>query len=160
MSEASRSRRWMPLAAVLALVLPLALSAQSGSIAGKVTDGSTRQPIADVRVVIPGTALETQTNRDGEYRLVNVRPGRALVGVFRLGYKATSDTVRVTANGVTPHDFAMTASLVTLSEVVVTGTAGNQERKAQSAQVASIPAASIVASAPISSVGELLQSRN
>jgi TonB-linked SusC/RagA family outer membrane protein len=159
MSASVPSRRWMSVAAALAFAIPFALQAQTGSVAGKVTDASTRQPIADVRVVIPGTALETQTNRDGEYRLVNVRPGRITVGVFRLGYKATSDTVRVAANGVTTHNIVMTASLVTLSEVVVTGTAGNQERKAQSAQVASVSAASIVSAAPISSVGELLQSR-
>jgi TonB-linked SusC/RagA family outer membrane protein len=53
----------------------------------------------------------------------------------------------------------MTASLVTLSEVVITGTAGNQERRAQSAQVASINAAQLTKDAPVSSVGELLQSR-
>jgi TonB-linked SusC/RagA family outer membrane protein len=149
----------MSVAAVLAFAVPFALRAQTGSVAGKVTDASTRQPVADVRVVIPGTALETQTNRDGDYRLVNVRPGRVTVGVFRLGYKASSDTVRVPANGVATHNIVMTASLVTLSEVVVTGTAGNLERKAQSAQVASVAAASIVAAAPISSVGDLLQSR-
>src|SRR6476661_3514376 len=53
----------------------------------------------------------------------------------------------------------MTASLVTLSEVVVTGTAGNQERRAQPAQVASLDAAALVKTAPVSNVGEVLQSR-
>jgi TonB-linked SusC/RagA family outer membrane protein len=153
------SRRWVLPVAVLMLALPTALFGQTGTIVGKATDRTTRQPLAGARVVIPGTTLETQTNKDGEYRVTNVQPGRTSVGVLRLGYKAASDTIRVVAGQTATLDFAMTASLVTLSEVVVTGTAGNQERRAQSAQVASINASELVKNAPVSSVGELLQSR-
>ncbi len=53
----------------------------------------------------------------------------------------------------------MSASLVTLSELVVTGTAGNQERKAQAAVVASVSAADVIRDAPITSVANLLQAR-
>ena len=151
--------RWAWTATVLTLALPAALFAQTGSIVGKVVDRATRQPLAGARIVIPGTALETQTNRDGEYRVANVQTGRTSVGVLRLGYRALSDTVRVLAGQSASLDFAMVPSLVTLSEVVVTGTAGNQERRAQSAQVASINASDLIKNAPISNVGELLQSR-
>ncbi len=147
------------LALTILLSLPSALLAQAGTIAGKVTDRATQMPLADARLIIPGTALETQTNREGVYRITNVPAGRVSVGVLRLGYKAQSDTVRVIAGQTTTLNFVMTASLVTLSEVVVTGTAGNQERRAQSAQVASVNAAELVKQAPISNVGELLQSR-
>lgn len=153
------TRRWALSIAVLLMALPTTLLAQAGTIAGKVVDRATRQPLAGARIVIPGTALETQTNRDGEYRVTNLQAGRTSVGVLRLGYKGMSDTVRVVAGQTASLDFAMTASLVTLSEVVVTGTAGNQERRAQSAQVASINASDVVKNAPVSNVGELLQSR-
>ncbi|MCC6770387.1 MAG: SusC/RagA family TonB-linked outer membrane protein [Gemmatimonadaceae bacterium] len=149
----------------LLLALSLSLSrgdmlAQTGTIAGKVTDVATNLPLSDVRVTIPGTALVTLSNSTGDYRLVNVSPGRVTLAIFRLGYRATRDTVRVDAGQTLTHDVKLSASLVTLSELVVTGTAGNQERRAQSAQVASIAADQIVKDAPIKTIGELLQSRS
>jgi len=154
-----RSLPWLLLAALFTLLLPSGLMAQTGSVSGKVTDRGTRQPIADAQVVVPGTALVTQTNKEGDYRLSNVPAGRVQVSAFRLGYKAVSDTVRLLVGGTATKNLEMSSSLVTLSEVVVTGTAGNQERRAQSAQVASVNAAQLVKDAPVSTVSELLQSR-
>ena len=151
--------RWLFPALLAVLSVPAAAAAQNGTVTGKVTDRSTRQPVADAQVVIVGTTLVTQTSKEGDYRLSNVPAGRVNVGVFRLGYKAMGDTVRVVAGQTTTKNFDMTSSLVTLSEVVVTGTAGNQERRAQSAQVASVNAAQLTKDAPVSTVSELLQSR-
>ncbi|MGQ0645971.1 MAG: SusC/RagA family TonB-linked outer membrane protein [Gemmatimonadaceae bacterium] len=158
LSRASFPRSVLPAVAMLS-VLSSALLAQTGTVTGKVTDIATQRPVADVRVTIAGTALSTQTNAEGDYRLVNLRPGRLTVAVFRLGYKAAGDTVRLAAGQTATLNIQLSPSLVTLSELVITGTAGNQERRAQSAQVASISATQIVREAPIKSVGELLQSR-
>jgi len=145
--------------ALLALS-PLSVAmAQTGTIVGKVTDVATKQPISDVRLVLSGGAAETQSNKDGEFRLVNVKAGSVIVAAFRLGYKTKADTLTVAAGQTATANFQMTASLVTLSELVVTGTAGNQERKAQAALVASVSAADIIKDAPITSVANLLQSR-
>lgn len=141
------------------MAIPAALVAQTGIITGKVTDGASGAPIADARVTIGGTALATITSGVGEYRLTNVRPGRVTVAVFRLGFKAAGDTLRVAAGQTITFNVAMTATAATLSEVVVTGTAGNQERRAQSAQVASLAVTEILKDAPVTSVGALLQSR-
>ncbi len=124
------------------------------------TDAATQQSIADVRVTVLGTTLVALTNATGDYRIANVAPGRAILAVFRLGYRASRDTVNLEAGQTLTHDVKLGASLVTLSELVVTGTAGNQERRAQSAQVASIAADQIVKDAPIKTIGELLQSRS
>ena len=160
MSHRASLLRLAQLVAVLLLVLPSrALFAQTGTITGKVTDAATSQAIADARVIVRGTTLEALTNRDGEFRLVAVRAGSIVVGVFRLGYKATTDTVRVTAGQTATMTVQMTASTVNLSQIVVTGTAGNQERKAQAAVVASVSAADIIASAPVSNVAGTLQSQ-
>ncbi|MCC6931202.1 MAG: SusC/RagA family TonB-linked outer membrane protein [Gemmatimonadaceae bacterium] len=158
-SSAPAVSRWLQLAAGLVLVVPFALQAQTGTIVGRVTDAATQGPVAEARVTVVGTALVTSTNASGDYRLVNVRPGRVTITVFRLGYKAAGDTVRVQSGETVTLNVAMTASLAKLSEVVVTGTAGNQERRAQSAQVASLTVAEIVKEAPIRNVGEVLQSR-
>ncbi len=90
-------RRLAVAATVLVLALPTRVFAQTGTITGKVTDVATKQPIAEARVVLPGTAFQTQTTKDGEFRFTNVRPGSITVGAFRLGFKAVSDTVRVVA---------------------------------------------------------------
>ncbi len=152
-------RRLALAATFVVLALPTRVFAQTGTITGKVTDVATKQPIAEARIVLPGTAFATQTSKDGEFRFTNVRSGPIVVGAFRLGYKAVSDTVRVVANQTVTVNLQMNASLVNLSEIVVTGTAGNQERKAQAALVASVKASDIIKDAPITSVANLLQSR-
>ncbi|MHB1096453.1 MAG: SusC/RagA family TonB-linked outer membrane protein [Gemmatimonadaceae bacterium] len=147
-------------ALIALLIVPLAaLSAQTGSITGKVVDKTTQRPLAEARIVIPGTTLEARSDDAGVFRFAAVRPGRLVIGVYRIGYKATSDTVVVTAGRASTVNLQMTASLVTLSELVITGTAGNLERKAQSALVASVSAARVIETAPIATVANLLQSR-
>jgi TonB-linked SusC/RagA family outer membrane protein len=136
------------------------LLAQTGTITGKVVDRTSSQPIADARVFVTGTALEVSTNAQGDYRLANVRPGRAQIVVLRLGYRAAQDTVQVVAGQTTTRNFELSQSLTTLADVVVTGTAGNQERRAQASQIATVPTAEIVKEIPtVKTVNELLQSR-
>ncbi len=160
MSYQSSLKRVILFVAALLIMLPArALLAQTGTITGKVVDGATSQGIPDARIVLRGTTFETITSRDGEFRFSAARAGTAIIGVFRLGYKATSDTVKVTAGQTTTLTVTMTQSTVNLSQVVVTGTAGNQERKAQSAVVASVSAADIIATAPVNNVANTLQSQ-
>jgi TonB-linked SusC/RagA family outer membrane protein len=154
------TRRLVAVAALMVFAAPLrAVQAQTGTITGKVTDAATKLPIADVRVIITGTTFEAQTGRDGEFRLVNVRPGAVTVSAFRIGYRLKQDTVRVAAGQTIALNLEMTASVINLSEVVVTGTAGNQERKAQAALVASVSAADVIKDAPVTNVANMLQSR-
>ncbi len=147
------------LAALLVLASGGVATAQTGTIVGKVTDAATKQPIAAARVVLSGLTGETQSSVSGEFRFSNVRPGLVIVASFRLGYKTAADTVTVVAGQTVTAEIAMNASLVTLSELVVTGTAGNQERKAQAALVATVTASEVIKDAPITSVANLLQSR-
>ncbi|MBW7934050.1 MAG: SusC/RagA family TonB-linked outer membrane protein [Gemmatimonadaceae bacterium] len=146
-------------ALIALLAVPAALYAQTGSITGKVIDKTTQRPLSEARIVIPGTTLEARTNDVGEFRFAAVRPGRMVIGVYHIGYKATSDTVVVTAGRASSVTLEMTASLVTLNELVITGTAGNLERKAQAALVASVSAKQVIETAPIATVANLLQSR-
>lgn len=160
MSPFSRQRGWVTALAICVLAAPPAWAqTTSGTVTGTITDRATRQPITDARVVIPGTALETQSNARGEYHFSNVPPGRVQVGVFRIGYKAETDTVRLASGGTATLNFTLAQSATTLSDIVVTGTAGNQERRAQSAAVASVTAADIKKEAAISSVDEMLTAR-
>lgn len=159
MSHRLSITRWA--AAVASLVLAGSLGAQTptGTVTGKVIDAATKLPISDVRVVVVGTQFAAPTNKDGEYRLVNVRAGAVTIGVLRIGYKSMQQPVTVVAGQTATLNFELSQSAINLSEVVVTGTAGNQERKAQSALVASVSAADVIKDAPVTNVANLLQSR-
>ncbi|MEA3245033.1 MAG: carboxypeptidase-like regulatory domain-containing protein, partial [Gemmatimonadota bacterium] len=153
-------RRVPSLVARIAFALaPAVAAAQSGSIAGTVKDQTSQQPLSDVRIAVAGTTLGTLSNQQGEFRLATVRAGRVIVTAMRIGYKPSVDTVNILAGQTATIAFNMTESLVNLSEVVVTGTAGNQERKAQAALVASLQTADVLKDAPVTSVANLLQSR-
>lgn len=153
-------RRRLLAAATLIIAAPVAaLQAQTGTITGTVTDAATKSPVSDARIVITGTTFESQTGRDGQYRLTSVKPGLVTISAYRIGYRLKQDTVRVAAGQTVTLDLQMTQSVINLSEVVVTGTAGNQERKAQAALVASVTAADVIKDAPVSNLASLLQSR-
>ena len=136
-----------------------AQQAGTGSVNGVVTDRESKAPIEGARIVVTGTTLETQSNDRGEYRLVGIRPGLAQVGVLRIGYRAGADTVRISANNASTHNFELSKTVTTLQELVVTGTVGNQERRAQPAQVASVNATDIKENAVVNTVNDMLQSR-
>lgn len=162
MHRTSRWRRRLCIALAGLVGLTSAASAQqagTGSVSGVITDRESRAPIEGARIVVTGTTLETQSNARGEYRLVGVRPGVVQVGVLRIGFRAGADTVRIVANENTVRDFALAKTVTTLQELVVTGTVGNQERRAQPAQVASVSATEIKENAIVNTVNDMLQSR-
>lgn len=152
--------RWTLPAASLVLVFSgSAALAQTGTVTGKVTSEA-GAPIAGARIVITGTTLEAQTADAGTFRITNVPPGRVVVRVFKLGFKSAIDSTSLTPGGAVTADFNLAESLVALSQVVITGTAGNQERRAQSADVASLDASSVTEKQPtIATVGNLMQSQ-
>jgi TonB-linked SusC/RagA family outer membrane protein len=133
----------------------------SATVTGRVTsEGGT--PVSGAIVTIPSLRLSATTNDAGIYRLP-VPTDRFVarsdsLRVTRLGYRPT--TVRFTlAPGRVTVDVTLTSQAVSLEQVVVTGTAGNQERRAQAAVVATIDAAQTVKEAPINSVTQLLGAR-
>src|SRR5215204_397020 len=136
----------------------LSLHAQQGSIAGKVSDASTGEPLENARVVLTGPNRVETTGQDGQYTFRGVAPGRYLLRVLRLGYQPTGDTVQVAAGEVVAHNFAMTLSPVQLDELVTTAT-GQQSRLEIGNSIATIPAAQIAEEAPITEFTNLLSGR-
>ena len=162
MPPTSRPRQW----AGWTLTLVLALGANrasaqsaSGVIAGTVVDRASRAPMSDVRVSSRAPRSRRRPTRgrvpDHE-RPAGRRAGRR--AAHRLHARPPTPCASP-AGGTATLNFTLTASLTTLSEVVVTGTVGNQERRAQAAQVATVSAADVKANAAITNVNEMLQSR-
>lgn len=107
---------------VVALVL-LGFSgafAQSGKIAGTVTDAETNQPLPGVNVVVVGTDLGAATDAKGNYTILNVPPGTYQVRAQMIGYAATTQTDVSVAIGLTRTlDFQLQVEAIAGQEVVV-----------------------------------------
>ena len=105
----------------LALLLTAtAAQAQTGKIAGVVTDEATGDPLPGVNVVIDGTTQGATTNVDGYYAILNVRPGEYDVRASFIGFTpAVRQGVRVNVDLTTTVDFALQEETVGLDEIVV-----------------------------------------
>lgn len=136
-------------------------SADSAMVAGTVTNEG-GVPIPNARVTLVTLQLSTVTNDAGAYRLV-IPAARFVAGsdtlrVVRLGFRPQNIAVTLTPGRVVV-DVVMTAQALQLERVLVSGVVGNQERRAQSAVVATIDASDVVREAPITNVTQLLSSR-
>jgi TonB-linked SusC/RagA family outer membrane protein len=145
--------------ATLILAPPQTLAAQGASVEGTIRDAATGAAIADAGVTVVGTRLQGVSNVTGYYRIAGIPAGTVTLNVRRIGYKTFSTTVTLADGQNFTGDFAITASVVLLEEVVVTGTAGKQERRAQGAVVADVDVAGIAQVAPINTAADALQSR-
>jgi TonB-dependent starch-binding outer membrane protein SusC len=154
---------WNPLAFVVALGVllsaPGVLEAQQGTLTGQVTDARTGAPISAAQVFVVGTQVGTLTDANGNYRIANLTAGPRQISAMYLGYRTETLDVNVLAGQVVTLDFRLAVSAVALDEIIVTGTAGRQDRRAQAASISSYNAAAITEIAPITSVATLLQAR-
>jgi TonB-linked SusC/RagA family outer membrane protein len=146
----------------LALFLfPAGLSAQGTTITGTVRAQS-QAPVRGAYVALPGLGVATVANDAGLYQLRvpadKARGQQEKLIVNQIGYRPYETTVTIGA-GAQRLDITLQEEAVVLDEVVVTGTVGRQERKAQSAVVASVDAARTAQVAPVTNVTNLLQSR-
>lgn len=142
------------------MLLTTGLRAQGvGVVTGRVTDRAGNQPLAGVQVFIPATTLRTLTSADGRYTLHNVPAGAVEVRAIRLGYSAGIQRLELAGGDTATADFALAASALALDELVVTGTAGETERRAQPAVVASIDVSEVVERGTVSSVQDILTAR-
>ncbi|MGH7445072.1 MAG: TonB-dependent receptor plug domain-containing protein, partial [Longimicrobiales bacterium] len=148
---------WLTAGLLAVAMLPLSAAAQDrGTLAGTVTDQTTDAPLAGVQITVTGTQLGTITNDEGRFVLVNVPVGPREVRVNSIGYASASQTVTVVAGETLTLEFALQQSAVALDELVVTGTVGAVERRAQPAVIASIDAAEQVERGTATSVTDLL----
>jgi TonB-dependent starch-binding outer membrane protein SusC len=141
------------------LAPPRSLAAQGANVEGTITDAASRAPLVDAQVLVEGTRLQGVTNARGYYRIGSIPAGTITLQVRRIGYKTLSTSVTLADNQNFTGDYSLTASVVLLEEVVVTGTAGKQERKAQGAVVADVNVSDLNAVAPLNVATDALRSR-
>ncbi|HZO19611.1 MAG TPA: SusC/RagA family TonB-linked outer membrane protein, partial [Gemmatimonadaceae bacterium] len=143
---------------VVALLAPARVAAQGeATIAGTVTDSSTRTPVPGVQITIAGTARGTLTDDGGRYALRGVPAGTVSLRVQRLGYAPVERSVAVSAGQTADVDFVLTPVARVLTEVVATGY-GTSIRRELSSSVSSLQAAE-VQNAAVAGVDAALQGK-
>ncbi|MGE0158651.1 MAG: SusC/RagA family TonB-linked outer membrane protein [Gemmatimonadales bacterium] len=161
MDRVSRTRWYLRSGALAALLLlsTQAVSAQTGTIAGRVLDAQTGGTIPAAQVFISELDIGVLTQQNGSYLLQNVPAGPRSVTVQRIGYGQVTQNVTVTAGQTAVLDFRITEQALALDEIVVTGTAGGSARRAlgNSVEVASV--AALTDQAPITNLQGVLAGR-
>ncbi len=116
-------------AAALTAAVP-AVAQEPGNITGQVTDATAGTPLGEVQVYLAGAGLGTLSRQDGRYLLVNVPAGTYEMRAERIGMSTVSTQVTVTAGETVVQDFTLSSEALGLDEIIVTGTAGGQQRRA------------------------------
>lgn len=116
-----RKRRMSPWLwlALLGMLVPAELGAQSRSVTGRVIDATTMQPISNASVSVVGVPSPgvTLTDAQGRFTLV-VQAGATRIAVQALGYVRTEIEVGA---GDAQIEIALQPDVFRLEEVVVTG---------------------------------------
>lgn len=154
--------RFRPLLAwgLVALIAPATVSAQNTILSG-VVRSETQSAVRGAFVSIPSLELSAVTNDQGSYRLTvpaEHASSQVTLMVSSIGYRSTEVRVQLEPGAVT-RDVTMSEQAISLDELLVTGTAGRQERRAQPATVTSIDAARIAEVSPVQTIANVLQSR-
>ena len=113
--------RRVPLFLLLStLFISSVLHAQTGKIAGKITDKLTDDPLIGVNVIVEGTSLGAATDVDGYYTILNVLPGNYSLKASYIGYApATIVDLRVNIDQTTEANIQLSEETIQTSEVVV-----------------------------------------
>ena len=93
--------------------------AQTGSMKGKVTDGTA--PIPSVNILIVGENVGTATNLDGHYSLDLIPIGEYELRFSVVGYETQFIDVIIQPNKTLELDVKLNSKMIELGEVQVTG---------------------------------------
>src|SRR5947199_4261119 len=114
------SRR-VSLVCLVALLATKAVAAQqAGTVSGTVLAAKDGAPLPGASVVVVGTARAALANAQGRYHL-SVPAGTATVKARLIGYESADQQVPVKAGETVSADFRLTATPLTLNELVVVG---------------------------------------
>lgn len=155
-------RRRLPRLASIAVAallgtVPAVAHAQGGTISGSVAVGGSLRPLGGAQIVVEGQpGRGAVSDAAGRFHIVGVAGSSVTLNARLIGYRPASRTVQVGANDVR---FLLSERAVELNEMVVTGTAGGEQKRALGTSVAQVNAADVLAKTPVPSVDALLNGR-
>ena len=152
-------RTVLAVSAMLALAAPLGAQRVTGTVTGRVIDRQTMRPLVGAQIRVTGTDRGASSGETGVYRIAGVQAGSVTLVAQRIGYAVASQTVTVTADGVTTADFGLTVSATTLDQVIVTATGQSERKRESGVSTASIDGSQVVKAA-VSTFADVLSSRS
>ena len=128
-------------------------SAQSGKIAGRVTDAATGEPIPGANVIVQATGQGDAADLDGYYTVLNVSPGTVTLQVSSVGYASlTIEGVDVnigqtsTVNAeLRAEDLGLGDLVVRAERPVVETDVSNSRTNVSAAEIEALPASDVQA---------------
>jgi outer membrane receptor protein involved in Fe transport len=102
------------------LLVTAELGFAQGKIAGRVTDAATGEALIGVNVVIDGTTQGTTTDVDGNYIILNVRPGEYTLRFSYIGFSTQLvSEIRVSTGQTTRYDLELREEVIEGEEIVI-----------------------------------------
>jgi TonB-dependent receptor len=95
--------------------------AQSGNVAGVISDATDGSPLLGANIIVSGTSIGTTTDREGKYRLLKLPEGRNLILYMYIGYETDSVWVNIISGRTVAVDVKLSPKAIVGQEVVVTG---------------------------------------
>lgn len=112
--------RFLSIVSLAVLSTSIALAQGSGKISGKITDSQSGEPLIGANVIIVGTTMGSATDIDGNYYILNVRPGSYALRVSFIGYQTINiSNVIVTSELTTELDIKLSSEAITVAEVEI-----------------------------------------
>jgi TonB-linked SusC/RagA family outer membrane protein len=145
--------------ALLAMPVAQAHAQNTGTITGRVTDGSGTAALQNAQVSVAAAGLGSLTNTAGRYIITNVPAGAVTLTVDLIGYERVSRTVTLAAGDTVVANFALGVSVLGLDAVIVTGTAGGTQRRAVGNVVSTVDAEALLKTTPITNMDQLMGQR-
>jgi outer membrane receptor protein involved in Fe transport len=104
------------------LIIPFLATAQTGTLKGMIIDAKTKEPLADVAVVLQDS-LQTATLADatGQFLLQAIAPGKYTLRASHIGYVTFTTEVEITAHNNSIITLPLSRTTLDLSTVTVTG---------------------------------------
>jgi TonB-dependent SusC/RagA subfamily outer membrane receptor len=128
--------------------------AQTGTVAGTVTDAETGETLPGANVFIGD--IGTATNVEGEFTLTNVPAGTQTLTASFVGYFEFEEEIQVEANAVTEVAVELEPDVAGLQETVVTGLGLQQDRARTQVSIGRVDADDIADNASFDNVSQLI----
>lgn len=106
----------------LAMLVAVAVVAQTGSIKGRITDKKTKEGLIGATVIIRGTSVGAATDMEGYYEIKNLKAGTYTIEIRVVGYQSQLITnVKVDEGKATEKNSELSDQTVDVGEVEVVG---------------------------------------
>jgi len=152
-----RIDRQLLLVPIILFFLSSVAFAQTGKIAGKITDAANGEGIPFVNVVVLGTTQGAASNLDGDFAIINLKPGVYSIRVSAIGYNnITYENINVSTGLTTALNAKLGSNALTISQDVVIIAERPMVQKDLTAST-SIMSDQLISELPVTEVGDLLQ---